>query len=462
MAYTYIEGEKKVRPGVYQRTSSTGSTAGAGALNGVVALVMAANWGPVDKATVHETAKSIRETYGTGANVEAACSLMAAGASRVYIKRLDGKNGTAGTIGTALIDPAIKIDTKYPTSRTLTVEVKAKIGESAKKQVTIKEGNTILESFDFAANGDDESYAFLDAVAGSAYINATRQTDGAITIGEYSLNGTDPTNVTADYADAFYALEPFAYNVLVTDSIDADVRALLCAYSAESETSGKLIVAVTGDKPSTAFETRLANATACNSERIVFFGGSWLDSTGKVVEGAPAIIYVAGVIAATPANRGIVHSQIAGATDVPEKLTNAQYIEAINKGLLLVSAGPDGQVWFDSAINTLVTPKDGQDEGWKKIRRVKTRYELMDRIDRTLAPKVGKVNCSNDGIAYIIQCGTGVIKEMIAENKLSAGSFYEDPERPHQGDSAWFIVEADDIDSLEKIYLHYQYRYSAV
>ena len=462
MAYTYIEGEKKVRPGVYQRTSSAGSTAGAGALNGVVALVMAANWGPVDKATVHETAKSIRETYGTGANVEAACSLMAAGASRVYIKRLNGANGTAGTVGTTVIDPVIKLDTKYPTSRTITVEVKAKIGDTAKKQVVIKEGTTLLENFDFEANGNDETYAFIEVLTGSAYITATRLTDGAITVGEYTLKGTDPTNVTADYADAFYALEPFAYNVLVTDSIDADVSANLCAYAAEAETTGKLIMVVTGDKPSTAFDTRLAEATACNSERIVYFGGSWLDSTGKTVEGAPAIIYVAGVIAATPANRGIVHTQIAGAVDVPEKLTNAQYIDAINKGLLLVSAGPDGQVWFDSAINTLVTLKDGQDEGWKKIRRVKTRYELMDRIDRTLAPKVGKVNCSTDGIAYIIQCGTGVIKEMIAENKLSAGSFYEDPERPHQGDSAWFIIDADDIDSLEKIYLHYQFRYSAV
>jgi hypothetical protein len=85
----------------------------------------------------------------------------------------------------------------------------------------------------------------------------------------------------------------------------------------------------------------------------------------------------------------------------------------------------------------------------------------MDRIDRTLAPKIGTINCDTDGIAYVIQCATGVIKEMIAEKKLSAGTFYEDPENPHAGDSAWFIIECDDIDSLEKIYLHYQFRYNA-
>ena len=462
MAYTYTEGEKKVRPGVYERTSSTGSAAGAGALNGVVALVMAANWGPVDKVTVHETAKSIRATYGTGENVEAACSLFTAGASRVYIKRLNGANGTAGTVGTKTIEPALKIDTKYPTSRTFKIEIKAKIGDNTKKQVVIKEGSTILENFEFATDATDETAAFLDAVAGSAYITVTKLAAGIVAVGEYEVKGTDPANVTADYADAFYALEPFSYNTLATDSIDADVFAILTAYESEAAGNGKKLMVVGGTTPSTDFDTRCKNAAACNSKGVIYFGGSWADSNGKTIEGVPAIIYVAGVIAATPANKGIVHTQVKGATDVPEKLTNAQYIEAIQNGLLLVSAGPEGQVWFDSAINTLVTLDADQDEGWKKIRRVKTRYELMDRIDRTLAPKVGKVNCSPDGIAYIIQCGSGVIKEMIAENKLSYGSFYEDPERPHQGDSAWFIIEADDIDSLEKIYLHYQYRYSAV
>ena len=65
MAYTYSEGEKKVRPGVYQRTSKKGNGNEDGALNGVVAFAMQANWGPFE-VTAHESAKSIRETYGTG------------------------------------------------------------------------------------------------------------------------------------------------------------------------------------------------------------------------------------------------------------------------------------------------------------------------------------------------------------------------------------------------------------
>lgn len=461
MAYFYTAGEKKARPGVYQRISMRGTGPTAGALNGVVAYAMAADWGPVDKVTVHESAKSIRETYGTGASVDAACELITAGATLVYIKRLNGANGTAGTTGTADIETTVKLTAKYPSSRTITVTVKAKAGDATKKQVDVTEGTKLLETFEFAVSETDETDAFVEAVAGSGYITAKKLATGLITAGEYTLTGTAPVNTAADYADAFYALEPYSYNVLTTDSIEADVFALLCAYYVEALSTGKLIMVVGGTTPKTPFEERLSKATACNSANVIYFGSSWITSEGTTLEGAPAIARVAGTIAATPANKGIVHSVISGATDLTETLTNYQYSEAIKHGLLLLSVGPEGQIWFDSGINTLVSPSADQDDGWKKIRRVKTRYELMDRIDRTIAPRVGKINCDADGIAYIIQSAKAVIKEMIAEHKLTAGDIYEDPENPHAGDSAWFIIECDDIDSLEKIYLHYQFRYSA-
>lgn len=458
MAQSYSAGEKKIRPGVYQRTSQLGTGSTAGALNGIVAFAMEAVWGPVDAVTAHSTSKSIRETYGEGYSVEAACNIIAAGASVVYIKRV---NGTGGTVGTAAIGNAVTISTKYPTSRSLTVTVKEKAGDATMKQVVITEGNALLESFEFATDETNETEAFVAAALSSAYITAVKEADGLITTGEYTLKGTDPVVTAANYADAYSALEPYSYNVLCTDTTDEDVFATLCAYQAETYKEGKLIMVVGGADSSVDLATRMKKAAACNSARVVYFGGSWVDTSGKEVTGVPAIAYIAGVIAATPANMSIVHTVINGAVDVSEKLTNAQYIEAIKKGLLLVSMGYDGQVWIDSGINTLITPTEEQDDGWKKIRRVKTRYELMDRIDRTLAPKVGKINCDTDGVAYIIQSAMGVIKEMIAEKKLSAGSFYEDPENPHAGDSAWFIIECDDIDSLEKIYLHYQFRYSA-
>jgi hypothetical protein len=125
--------------------------------------------------------------------------------------------------------------------------------------------------------------------------------------------------------------------------------------------------------------------------------------------------------------------------------------------------GPDGSIWYDSGITTLITPDDAtQDNGWKKIRRVKVRFELIERLDRVLAPKVGKISADSDGVSDIIQSGQRVLDIMANnEGKLQAGAtFLEDRNMPYTTDSAWFVIEADDVDSLEKIYLEYQFRYS--
>lgn len=180
-------------------------------------------------------------------------------------------------------------------------------------------------------------------------------------------------------------------------------------------------------------------------------------------DGILGICYTAGVIASTPSNLGITHSVINGATGLCESLTYSQYEDAILAGMLMVSMGPDGSIWYDSGIDTLTTPEEGtQDEGWMKIRRVKVRFELIDRLDRALAPKVGKVSADTDGISDIVQAGQRVLDLMANnEGKLQVGaSFTEDPDMPFTTDSAWFIIRADDVDSLEKIYLQYQFRYS--
>ena len=114
-------------------------------------------------------------------------------------------------------------------------------------------------------------------------------------------------------------------------------------------------------------------------------------------------------------------------------------------------------------MNTFVSPADSiDDDGWRKIRRTKVRFEMFDRLDRALEPKVGRVSADSDGVADVIQTGQRVLTAMADnEHKLAAGpSFVEDPDNPHVGDSAWFIIQADDLDSLEKIFLRYQFRYS--
>lgn len=479
MAVFYNEGEQKIRPGVYQRHVNTNVAVTTEAQDGICAIPIKASWGPLGKVVKNTNALQLEQnygpgTYGEGYTVPAAAAMFAGGAATVYTYRL----GTGGTAGTKQITTGLTATAKYPGTMPISVAVQNKIGYSAVKQFLVYAGTTQVENFEFAANpsGAEENTVpeganLVAAAANSNYVTVTASgtavnvvpilevASGALT------GGTNPTVANSDYSAAFTALEPYYYNTIALDVNDDEnltLSLLLQEYLDNAYKYGKLGIAVVGEPTTVAFETRLAHSKAFNDAKVVYLGGGWMSGTASN-DGILGICYTAGVIASTPSNLGITHSVINGATGLCESLTYSQYEDAILAGMLMVSMGPDGSIWYDSGIDTLTTPEEGtQDEGWMKIRRVKVRFELIDRLDRALAPKVGKVSADTDGISDIVQAGQRVLDLMANnEGKLQVGaSFTEDPDMPFTTDSAWFIIRADDVDSLEKIYLQYQFRYS--
>lgn len=479
MAVFYNEGEQKIRPGVYQRHVNTNVAVTGEAQDGICAIPIKASWGPLGKVVKNTNPLQLEQNYGsgtydTGYTVPAAAAMFAGGAATVYTYRL----GTGGTAATKQIATGLTVTAKYPGTMPISVAVQNKLGYNSVKQFLVYAGTTQVESFEFDANAPaaeentvPEGANLIAAAAESNYVTITASgtapsvvpilevASGALT------GGVNPTVSNADYSSAFTALEPYYYNTIALDVNDDEnltLSLLLQEYLDNAYRYGKLGIAVVGEPTTVAFETRLAHASAFNDAKVVYIGGGWIDGTASY-DGVLGICYTAGVIASTPSNRGITHSVITGATDLCESLTYSQYEDAIIAGMLMVSMSPDGSIWYDSGINTLINPEEGtQDAGWKKIRRVKVRFELIDRLDRALSPKVGKVSADSDGISDIVQAGQRVLNLMANnEGKLQPGaSFTEDPDNPFTTDSAWFIIRADDVDSLEKIYLQYQFRYS--
>ncbi len=61
----------------------------------------------------------------------------------------------------------------------------------------------------------------------------------------------------------------------------------------------------------------------------------------------------------------------------------------------------------------------------------------------------------------VVQVSNGVCQTMVAEGKLLAGAHVElDPDNKPEGDSAWFVVYADDVDALEKMYYAFKFRFA--
>ncbi len=469
MAVFYNIGENKTRPGIYQRHVNTGNAPIVSSQDGICAIPVQASWGPVGKVLTNINSGDLTRNYGTGTygkgyTVPAAAAMFSGGASVVYTYRL----GTGGTKASINLAEGLVATAKYPGDIAISVAVKAKIGDSNKKRMQVYVDTTLVESFDFTADSKTEGANLIAAAKNSSYldIEGDAATIPVLAVASGALTGgANPTVTNSDYSKAFSAFEAFYYNTIaldVDDDADMTLSLMLQAYLNDAYEMGKLAIAVVGEKTTVPFADRCAHAAAFNDATVVYLGGGYMAGTANK-DGVLAICYTAGCIAATPSNQGITHTAIDGATELCEYLTYYQYEQAISSGMLLLSKGSDGTIWYDTGITTLITPEtETQDEGWKKIRRVKVRFEMIDRLDRALSPKVGRISANADGIGDVIQTAQRVLDQMAnVEGKLQPGaSFTEDPSNPYTGDSAWFIIQADDVDSLEKIYLQYQFRYS--
>lgn len=467
---TFIVGETKVRPGEYHRFENAGGIQTAGAKNGIIAGVFRGNWGPLNKAVTLLPSTDVKKVFGSGQSQDMIPVMFEPGNIKGYFVRV-GTGGTAGTItlkdsATEAVD-AVTINAKYVGSRAFTATIRDSLINTEKRECIIYDGTAEFEKVTFDKNASGgEAAALVAAFANSENFTAEKEDDGNGTLATVTQSaftaGTDPTVDSSAYSAALAALEPYTYNVLCVDSVDPAVHALVEAFINRTYAAGSYPMAVLSEAGTTALATRQAHGKAFNNSKICYVLNGGKDADGNTKDGYINAARIGGIIAYVPSNKSVTHYVIGKYADVSESLTNTQIESALLSGCIVLTKNAEGNVWIEQGITTLVSPTDDEDDGWKKIRRVKTRFELMQRIGDTVAKLVGKIDNDTDGRAAVVAAGQSVIDDMIATKKLLPGSLMmEDENNPAQGDSAWFVIAVDDIDSIEKFYLTYRFRFTA-
>ncbi len=470
MAAFFSIGEKKARPGVYLRYENYGAPPVAGADDGKCAAVFRSDWGPIGQAVVLEQYEDIAKKYGDGGeNGTTAVPLeqFKGGARLVYGIRL-GKGGTPGVynIEDAQGEAVVQLTLKYPGSRKLAVTIRPALADASTSELLILEGMEQLErlTFDNTKNSVEALISAFQA-KGSDYFTLTKTKDSSEALKAVDqaeiAGGTDPDVNVAAYSAAFEVLEAYRWNVLSIDTDDTAVQSVMQLFLDRIYDSGAFCMGVIGEPSTVDFETRLKHASAYNDYQIVYVGNGFVDISGNVYEGYMAAARIAGLIAGTPSNESITHAAITGAVELTEMLTNNQHERAIRAGVLMFSVSATNTVWVEQGVNTLVLPADKEDDGWKKIKRAKVRFELFQRLNDTVEGLIGRINNDPDGRMTVVQVSNGVCQTMVAEKKLLTGAYVElDPNNAPEGDSAWFVVYADDIDALEKLYYTFKFRFA--
>ncbi len=465
MAGTFILGETKVRPGSYFNIQKKGGNAAAGIMNGVTAVIFKADFGPLNTVVELSAEDGYEKTFGTGLTTDAIKEAIAGGAKTIIACRV-GNGGTKGTINLKDVDEedALSITARYPGKKDFMVTVREKLSDSALKECIFYTGTAEFEKVEFAS-GEGEAEALVDALATSKNFKAElKENKGGAVLATVSqsafTNGTNPETTTGDYSNAFAQVEPYEFNTICLDTEDTEIHLLLQSFINRIFDAGSLAQAVVAEKHTVELETRIRHAAAFNDEKMNYVLNARVDEQGTVIDGYQTAARVAGMIGAVSSGSSLTHTVVSGFSEILEKLTNTDMISAEKRGCIVLSYNKAKQVWIDNAINTLITPADNQDDGWKKIRRVKTRFELIRRINTTTDDLVGKVDNDTNGRATVISQIQGVGDSMREEGKLVACAVTESSVYIADGDSAWFDIDVIDRDSMEHIYLAFLFQFS--
>ncbi|MEK5068106.1 phage tail sheath subtilisin-like domain-containing protein [Sporosarcina sp. FSL K6-1508] len=453
-------GEQKIRPGVFVRWYNAGGYKRYSRPLGVSAAVIKSNWGPIGEVVTLDTGEDVKDKLGTGLGPDVVNEIFEGGASFCHTVRI-GTGGQPAEVDLEAETETVKLRTKYPTSRNFSVTVREAL-DPALKEIILFEGTRQIQSLTFA-KGENEASALLEVVnAESKYLTATTAGSGEVevVINEPLSGGADPDTVGEDYTDGMQHLETKFFDSITVDSEDAIIHAALHAFVRRKIREGYRMTMVVGEKPDVSFETRKSHAKAFNDFAVVYVGNGVETTTGGIV-GATAAARVLGMLVSGSYKSSLTKNTITGGVGLIGEMTSNEYNEAVQSGMMVFSLNPDSIPQIDYGINTLVSLAEDEDEGWQKLRRVRTRYELIDRIAITISKAMANnIDNGHDGRQFVIQLANGIIGEMIGEGGLESGEMIIDPVTSPQGDSAWFKFDnLVDLDGLEKAYLAFGFQY---
>lgn len=459
------EAGTKIRPGAYFNVDKNGDDNSFGAVDGVVAVVFKAPFGPAGSVTVLDRGDDYEAIYGSGLTTDAIREALYGGAKKIIACRLNGTGGTAASVSLTAATGSVKITAKHPGDLKLSVTVRNRLTDNDRKECIIYNGTSEFEKVYFAV-GDNEVANLKAAFAKSKNFEVTYEESAKGEITNVSqaefTGGKNPTITVANYSEAFTQVEKYYFNTICVDTEDPVVHALLHAFLDRIYEAGQFGIGVIAEKDNKDLEERMSAAEGYNAENMGYVLNPKVSINGGILNGYQTAASIAGLIAATPSNQSITHTVISRYTELGELLTNSQVAKAEQRGCLVLSVSPNNEVWIDSGINTLVNPTDNKDDGWKKIRRVRTRYELLYRANSQADALVGKVDNDVNGRAIIIGKVQKIINDMIQEGKLVQGTVSENTTYASDTDNCYFDFDVIDKDSAEHIYLFWKFRFSTI
>ncbi len=363
----------------------------------------------------------------------------------------------------------IPLELKYPGDKKLNLQIKQDLKNEDIKLLSILEDGEVVESLEFVTAEDENEIENLkQALEDSKFINGTGYPEEELTTSTVQetasqsfSGGANPVITNQSYSDAFEVLEKYRFTTLAIDTVESDVKEMAVEYVNQLYENGRYVILTLGTDSRTTLSELLKEAASYNNRNVVLVGPGYIDADNKKVEEYELAGQVAGMIASYPSNRAITNKELTGAVKLIRGYSHEDYKRAVQGGLVTLSINELDQVVIENGNTTLINPEKGiEDLGWKKIKRTKTRNEIFYDIDIELAPYVADVTPDDDGAYFVIGLISNVLNRKVADKKIAPDYAINLTTEIQEPDSFSYEIVVYDYDSLEKIYLHYKFRYA--
>lgn len=383
----WSETNRPIRPGFYNRFKAAAMARIQMGKRGIVAMPVKANWGPAKEVVRITSEKDLIDNFGSDMDYTAyklGRLVLLGQPSELLLYRLtDGKEKPATLTLKSGDTDAIKVDTKYPTTRKFKITVAPNILDDNAVDLILHEGSRPLYQFNSLSGTAEEIATLINDNIENNWIVATALLQGeqAVSLDPIVSTGMTGGNdgveeiAVGDYIEAMSVFEGRKFNGFALDGVSMpELHTSLRGWVERNRLHGKKIRAFIGGSAEDTIEDANNRSRSINYEGIVNVGvGGVLD--GVAYTPAETACYIMGLGEGQDMKECLTN-EVTIFQDVTTHLTHEQIVDTLLAGTLVLRS-EDGAVVIEDDVNTLKRYGQDQNENWGYFRAIR----FMDMVD---------------------------------------------------------------------------------
>lgn len=432
--------QNKVRPGVYNRfTSSRGLGITVGE-RGTVTICEPMSWGPVGQVMTVEAGADMTPYCGYDITAPQAQFLneIFKGSNRtpapntllLYRPTASGSaqaTATAGVLTATALYPGVR-------GNDITIVITDVVDDEGSFTVsTIVDGDIV----------DEQTGANVSDLVANDWV--TWSGTGALTstVGAPLTGGVDGTVQSAAYSAYLTAIEPYKFDIMIYDGSDSTVQDAMVAF-----------IKRLADENGQYSQLVASGLTNPDSRYVIDLESGVTLSSGVQLTAQQATWWLGGAEAGARYNQSLTYASYPGAIACTPVMTNSQYIAAINAGQIVFFAD-DNEVRIETDINSLTTFTPDITNVYRKNRVMRLCNTIANDIYKQFSQNfIGVVNNNEQGRALFQAAIVGYLLDIQGNQGIQNFSAEDVEVLPGTDIDAIIVnVVLQAVDSVEKIYM---------